>query len=83
MCSVVYVGLYKVLERTDKCFRLAVGGREETVSMDHLKLHLGAGPFTAALPVERDCPPGLRSCGVPVAASFGSCHFVGYCGRGY
>jgi hypothetical protein len=41
----------KVLERTDKCFRLAVGSREETVSIDCLKLHLEVGPFTAALPV--------------------------------
>ncbi len=46
----LYVGPYEVLERTDKCFWLAVGGREETVSIDRLKPHLGKGPFMAALP---------------------------------
>ncbi len=43
--SLLYVGPYEVLERTDKYFRLAVGSREETVSIDRLKPHLGAGPF--------------------------------------
>jgi hypothetical protein len=32
-----------VLERADKYFRLAVGGREETGSLDRLKPHLGVG----------------------------------------
>ncbi len=40
----LYVGPYEVLERADKYFRLAVGGREETVSIDRLKPHLGVGP---------------------------------------
>jgi hypothetical protein len=53
----LYVGSYKVSERTDKCFRLAVGGHEETVSIDRLKRHLGNGPFTAALPAARGRPP--------------------------
>ncbi len=44
----LYVGPYEVLERTDKYFWLAVGSREETVSIDRLKPHLGAGPFSAA-----------------------------------
>jgi hypothetical protein len=43
--SLLYVGPYEVLERTDKYFWLALGGREETVSIDRLKPHLGAGPF--------------------------------------
>jgi hypothetical protein len=30
--------------------QIAVGGREEMVSIDRLKPHLGAGPFSAALP---------------------------------
>jgi hypothetical protein len=52
----LYVGPYEVLERSDKCFRLAVGGREETVSID-----LGTGPFTASLPwnVAAPLPPLL------------------------
>jgi hypothetical protein len=52
-----YVGPYKVLERADKFFRLAVGGREETVSIDRLKPHMGVGPFSAALPAARCRPP--------------------------
>ncbi len=51
------VGPYEVLERADKFLRLAVGGREETVSIDRLKPHLGVGPFTAALPAARGRPP--------------------------
>ncbi len=53
----LYVGPYEVLERADKHFRLAVGGREQTVSIDRLKLHLGVGPFSAALPATRGRPP--------------------------
>jgi hypothetical protein len=36
---------------------LAVGSREETVSIDPLKPHLGAGPFSAALPEACVHPP--------------------------
>ncbi len=50
------MGPYEVLERADKFFWLAVGGHEETVSIDRLKLHLGAGPFSVVLPVARGCP---------------------------
>ncbi len=52
----LYVGPYEVLERVDKHFRLAVGGREEAVSIDRLKPHLGVGPFSAALPAARGRP---------------------------
>ena len=50
-----------MLEKADKHFRLAVGGREETVSIDRLKPHLGVGPFSAALPAAcgRPRPPLL------------------------
>jgi hypothetical protein len=53
----LYVGPYKVLERADKFFRLAVGGSEETVSIDRMEPHLGVGPFSAALPAARGRPP--------------------------
>ena len=36
------VGPSEVLERAGKFFRIAVGSCEETVSIDHLKPHLGA-----------------------------------------
>jgi hypothetical protein len=38
----LYVGLYEVLEQAGKFFWIAVGGCEETVSIGHLKPHLGA-----------------------------------------
>ncbi len=55
------VGPYEVLERADKFFRLAVGCREETDSIDRLKPHLGVGPFSAALPAARGRPPASAS----------------------
>jgi hypothetical protein len=69
----LYVGLYEVLERTDKYFWLAVGGREETVSIDHLKPHLGVGLFSASLPAARGRPPTSAPHGGSAAASSGSC----------
>ncbi len=65
--SPLYVGPYEVVERADKFFRLAV-------SMDQLKPHLGAWPFSATLPAARGRPP----VSAPVvfhaaAASSGSC----------
>jgi hypothetical protein len=72
----LYVGPYEVLERADKHFRLAVGGLEETVSIERLKLHLGVGPFSAALPAARGRPPSsdpevVQSQHPPAAASRG------------
>ncbi len=68
----LYVGPYEVLERADKYFRLAVGGREEMVSIDRLKPHLGVGP-SAALPAARRRPPTSAPQGGSAAASSGSC----------
>ncbi len=53
----LYVGPYEVLERVDKFLWLAVGGHEETVSIDRLKPHLGVRPFSAALPAAGGRPP--------------------------
>jgi hypothetical protein len=71
--AALYVGPYEVLERTDKYFRLSVGGREEAVSIDRLKPHLGVGPFSAALPAARGRPPTPAPRGGSAAASSGSC----------
>jgi hypothetical protein len=62
----LYVGPYEVLERADKFFRLTVGGREETVSIDRLKQHLGVGPFSAALPVALPAARGRPPASAPV-----------------
>ena len=39
-----YQGPYKVLERGPKFFKLQLGPRQERVSVDRLKPHLGAAP---------------------------------------
>jgi hypothetical protein len=50
-----------------RCWRegTSFSSREETVSIDCLKPHLRAGPFSPALPI-------LRSCGVSASAVSGS-----------
>jgi hypothetical protein len=68
----LYVDPYEVLERAVKFFRIAVGGREETVSIDRLKPHLGSRAVLGGPPGGTRPPPCLRSCGVPAAASSGS-----------
>jgi hypothetical protein len=69
------VGPSEVLERAGKFFRIAVGSCEETVSIDHLRPHLGAGPFSAALPAARSRPPSsapvVHQAQQPPAASSG------------
>jgi len=55
-----YVGPFRVLAAGDKCFVLQVGNRQETVSVDRLKPHLGLAPATPALPPRRGRPPAAR-----------------------
>jgi transposase InsO family protein len=61
--SPLYVGPYKVLARQAKHFRLELGGRQETVSVDRLKPHLGLTPVQPAAPPSR----GRPSTRVPVS----------------
>jgi hypothetical protein len=51
-----YQGPYLVLEKGPKSFRLAIGAREEVVSVDRLKPHTGDTPVTAAQPPRRGRP---------------------------
>ena len=53
-----YAGPYRVLERTDKCFKLRVGNRVETVSADRLKPYRGSEVQDEASPPRRGRPPG-------------------------
>jgi transposase InsO family protein len=53
-----YVGPYRVLQHGEKTCRLQVGTREEVVSVDRLKPHVGAAPVAAADPPRRGRPPG-------------------------
>ncbi len=52
----LYHGPYKVLQAGDKFFTISLGGREDTVSVDRLKPHLG-GPVVPAEPPARGRPP--------------------------
>ncbi len=54
--SPLYSGPYRVLASGLKVFRLQVGEREETVSIDRLKPHRGAAPVQPALPPARGRP---------------------------
>jgi transposase InsO family protein len=55
--SPLYSGPYKVLASGPKVFRLQVGEREETVSIDRLKPHRGAAPVQPAQLPARGRPP--------------------------
>ncbi len=54
--SPLYSGPYRVLASGPKVFRLQVGEREETVSIDRLKPHRGAAPVQPAQPPSRGRP---------------------------
>jgi hypothetical protein len=55
--SPLYAGPYTVLDRGEKVFRLHVGERDETVSVDRLKPHTGAEPVQPAAPPKQGLPP--------------------------
>ena len=54
--SPLYVGPYAVLAAGGKFFKLAVGDKTETVSIDRLKPHLGLSPLVPATPAARGRP---------------------------
>jgi len=56
----LYHGPYKVVEPGRKFFVISLGGRNETVSVDRLKPHLG-GVVTPATPPARGRPPRSSS----------------------
>jgi len=51
-----YSGPYRVLSRSAKFFRVAVGDREEDISVDRLKPHTGLSPVSPAAPPRRGRP---------------------------
>ena len=55
-----YAGPYLVLEKGPKVFKLQLGTRQEVVSRDRLKPHLGLAQLAAADPPRRGRPPGRR-----------------------
>ncbi len=59
----LYLGPYQVLDNGPKVFRLAIGGRAESVSIDRLKPHLGTADVLPQRPPPRVRPPsrGVQS----------------------
>ncbi len=57
----VYQGPYTVVSRTPKYFVLDLGGRQETVTVDRLKPHLGHQPMEPAVAPRRGRPPNVSS----------------------
>ena len=56
-----YTGPYLVLEKGPKVFKLQVGTREDVVSRDRLKPHVGRAPPAVADQPRRGRPPGRRT----------------------
>ena len=57
----IYQGPYPVLQRSPKSFVLDLGGRQETVTVERLKPHLGLQPVDPAVAPRRGRPPALSS----------------------
>jgi hypothetical protein len=53
-----YQGPYLIILKAENFFTLAVGDRQEKVSIDRLKPHTGQQPVEAAEPSRRGRPPG-------------------------
>jgi hypothetical protein len=51
-----YQGPFLVVQSGPKIFKLQIGGREETVSIDRLKPHMGEAPVIPAAPAQRGRP---------------------------
>ncbi len=62
--SPLYSGPYRVISRGEKTFRVDIGGRDEVISADRLKPHLGQAPLQPASPPKRGRPPASPSGGV-------------------
>jgi hypothetical protein len=65
--SPLYQWPFKVLTRGAKVFQVDVGGRQEVISADCLKPHMGTSPVQPAEPPRRGWPPasGARDRGRP------------------
>ena len=55
--SAPYRGPYLVAKRGEKAFHVHIGGRQEVISVDRLKPHLGAAPLLPATAPRRGRPP--------------------------
>jgi hypothetical protein len=57
--SPLYSGPYRVISRGEKTFHVDIGGRDEVISADRLKLHLGQAPVQPADPPKERQTSGL------------------------
>ena len=71
----LYQGPYPVASRTPKAFTIDLGGRQEVVSVDRLKPHLGLAPVDPSTAPRRGQPPRSRSpAQAPADPSLGGGH---------
>ncbi len=59
--SPLYSGPYSVISRGEKTFHIDIGGRDEVISADRLKPHLGRAPVLPASPPKRGRPQASPS----------------------
>jgi hypothetical protein len=62
--SPLYSRPYRVISRGEKTFHVDIGGRDEVISADRLKPHLGRAPALPATPPKRGRPPASPSGGI-------------------
>ena len=60
-----YDGPYRVIEKGPKFFKVDIGGKEVSVTVDRLKPHRGAAAASPAAPARRGRPPNHRTPAVP------------------
>jgi transposase InsO family protein len=68
--STEYSGPYRVVQRSPKFFTVDLGDRQDTISVDRIKPHLGTAPVTPAVAPRRGRPP--RSATTPPDSSLGA-----------
>jgi hypothetical protein len=62
--SPLYSGPYRVISGGENTFHVDIGGRDEVVSADRLKPHLGLSPLQPTVPPRRGRPPASSDGGI-------------------
>ncbi len=66
-----YAGPYEVLEPGEKTFLIRIGNREDRVSVDRLKPHLGKEPVQPAAPRRHGQPKNVQeAAGVALPSTY-------------
>jgi hypothetical protein len=74
-----YAGPYAVAEAGEKTFEVLVGGQQQRISVDRLKLHTGPAPVSAAPPARRGRPPWSAAEGADRSGGRNDPHLRGSC----